>query len=160
MNGKRIFALVKVQLKALIREPAYLFLMILFPIMLTLIFGVSFGSMDSEIEGVSLFDTMAPGLLAYACIFMIMTVAQAFSDMREKGLLKRMNTTPLTSGEFIGSHILSNTLISVLVFPDSEHLSPTRRADSLSRWLAILHSYTSGILHLSFGSTFHTICLH
>lgn len=114
MNGRRILALVKVQLKALIREPAYLFLMILFPIMLTLIFGVSFGSMDSGIEGVSLFDTMAPGLLAYACIFMIMTVAQAFSDMREKGLLKRMNTTPLTSGEFMGSHVLSNTMVSVL----------------------------------------------
>lgn len=114
MNGQRILALVKIQLKALIREPAYLFLMILFPMMLTLIFGVSFGTMESGIEGVSLFDTMAPGLIAYACIFMIMTVAQSFSDMREKGLLKRMNTTPLTSGEFLGSHVLSNTLLSIL----------------------------------------------
>ncbi|KKM91676.1 hypothetical protein LCGC14_1226210, partial [marine sediment metagenome] len=47
-------------------------------------------------------------------IFIIMTVAMTFSEDREHGLLRRLNTTPLTSGEFIGSHVLTNTLISVL----------------------------------------------
>ncbi|KKK93592.1 hypothetical protein LCGC14_2691330 [marine sediment metagenome] len=114
MDLKKILALVKVQLKKLYREPASLFLMILFPIMLTVFFGIGFVTVDSAIPGVSQFDVMVPGLYAFVCIFIIMTVAMTFSEDREKGLLRRLNTTPLTSGEFIGSHIVTNTLISVL----------------------------------------------
>jgi len=114
MNIQKILALVKVQLKKLIREPATLFLLILFPAMLILVFGLGFGEMESATPGVSVFDGFVPGLYAFVCIFIIMTVAQTFSEDREKGLLKRINTTPLTSGEFMGSHVISNTLISVL----------------------------------------------
>ena len=106
MNIQRLSALVKMELKKIIREPAYLFLMLLFPAMLTLVFGLAFAG--------SQFDFMAPGLFAYACIFITMIVAQTFSDDREQGLLKRINTTPTTSGEFMGSHIISNTILSVL----------------------------------------------
>ena len=102
------------ELKRLIREPTNLFMMILFPAMLTLVFGLSFSSIESGIPGVSQFEVMAPGLFSYACIFIIMTVAQAFTDEREQGLLERINTTPTTSGEFMGSHLISNTIISVL----------------------------------------------
>ena len=114
MNVQKILALVKTELKKLIREPAFLFLLILFPAMLTFFFGLGFAEIESGIPGVSQFDVMVPGLYAFVCIFIIMTVAQSFSEDREKGLLRRMNTTPLTSGEFIGSHVISNTLISVL----------------------------------------------
>ena len=114
MNIQKILALVKVQLKKLIREPATLFLLLLFPAMLILAFGLSLGEMESGTPGVSVFDDFVPGLYAFVCIFIIMTVAQTFSEDRENGLLKRINTTPLTSGEFMGSHVISNTLISVL----------------------------------------------
>ncbi len=105
MKMQKTLALVKMELKKIIREPAYLFLMILFPAVLTLVFGLAFGSPQ--------FNYMAPGLFAYACIFIIMIVAQSFSDDREQGLLKRINITPTTSGEFMGSHIISNTLLSI-----------------------------------------------
>ena len=114
MNLQRVFALVKVNLKKVIREPAYLFLMILFPAMLTLVFGLAFAGIDSGIPGVSQFEVMAPGLYAYACIFIIMIVGQSFSDDREQGLLERINTTPTSSGEFIGSHLVSNTIVSLI----------------------------------------------
>ena len=114
MNVQKILALVKTELKKLIREPAVLFLMVLFPAMLTFFFGLGFAEMESGISGKSQFDVMVPGLYAFVCIFIIMTVAQSFSEDREKGLLRRINTTPLTSGEFMGSHVISNTLISVL----------------------------------------------
>ncbi|HEC38765.1 MAG TPA: hypothetical protein ENI29_11055, partial [bacterium] len=74
MNIQKILALVKVQLKKLYREPASLFLMILFPIMLTVFFGIGFVTVDSAIPGVSQFDVMVPGLYAFVCIFIIMTV--------------------------------------------------------------------------------------
>ncbi len=114
MNMQRIFALVKIHLKKLIREPANLFLMILFPALLTLVFGLAFAGVESGVPGVSQFEVMAPGLYAYACIFIIMTVAQSFSDDREQGLLERINTTPTSSSEFIGSHLISNTIIGLI----------------------------------------------
>ena len=110
MKIQRVLALTKMELKKVVREPAYLFLMLLFPAVLTLIFGFSFG--DPEL-GMS-FDFMVPGLFAYACIFIIMTVAQSFADEREEGLLKRMNITPMTSGEFMGSNIISNMIIAII----------------------------------------------
>jgi len=42
----------------------------------------------------------------------------------------------------------------------SEHLGATGWAYALRCWFAILHSYTLGVLHFSFGSAFHTIGLH
>ncbi len=114
MNLQRILALVKTNLKKVIREPAYLFLMLLFPAVLTLVFGLAFAEIESGIPGVSQFEVMAPGLYAYACIFIIMVVAQSFSDDREQGLLERINTTPTSSSEFIGSHLISNTIIGLI----------------------------------------------
>lgn len=110
MKLQRIKALLIMDLKALLREPAYLFLMLLFPAVLTVIFGLVFS--DPELGGS--FNTMAPGLFAYACIFIIMTVAQSFTDMREQGLLRRLNSTPMTSGDFIGSKIISNMILTML----------------------------------------------
>lgn len=114
MKMQRTSALVKMELRKMIREPAYLFLMLLFPAMLTLVFALAFGTTPSATPGKSQFEVMAPGLFAYACIFMIMTVAQTFADDREQGLLKRISITPTTSGEFMGSHVISNTLLSMM----------------------------------------------
>ncbi|MHA2392868.1 MAG: ABC transporter permease [Promethearchaeota archaeon] len=110
MEMQRIVALLKMELKKVIREPAFLFLMLLFPAVLTLAFGFAFS--DPEL-GMS-FNAMAPGLFSYACIFIIMTVAQSFSDMREQGLLRRLNTTPMSSADFMGSQIISNMIIAML----------------------------------------------
>ncbi|MFX1379055.1 MAG: ABC transporter permease [Promethearchaeota archaeon] len=110
MKLQRILALLSMELKKLIREPAFLFLMLLFPAVLTLVFGFAF---SDPALGIS-FDAMAPGLFAYACIFIIMTVAQSFSDIREQGLLRRLNTTPMTSGDFMGSQVISNMIIAMM----------------------------------------------
>lgn len=110
MKIQRVLALLKMELKKVIREPAFLFLMLLFPAVLTIVFGFAFS--DPEL-GIS-FNVMAPGLFAYACIFIIMTVAQSFSDIREQGLLRRLNTTPMTSGDFMASQIISNMIIAMI----------------------------------------------
>ncbi len=60
------------------------------------------------------FDYMAPGFFAFFAIFLIMTVAQSFTFEREKGLLRRINTTPTTSTEFIMSQTISNMIIAVI----------------------------------------------
>ncbi|NIQ04560.1 MAG: ABC transporter permease [Candidatus Korarchaeota archaeon] len=110
MNTQRILALVKMEMKKTIREPAFLFIMLLFPAVLTITFGFTFGDPELGMD----FNAMAPGLFAYAIIFIIMTVAQSFSEMREQGLLRRLNTTPMTSTDFMTSEFLSNMFIAML----------------------------------------------
>jgi ABC-2 type transport system permease protein len=55
---------------------------------------------------------LVPGLIVYAVIFFIMTIAQSFSSERQEGLLRRLKTTPMTSAEFMGSRIITHMLIS------------------------------------------------
>ena len=110
MNTQRILALLKMELYKIFREPAFLFLMLLFPAVLTITFGFAFGDPELGMD----FNLMAPGLFAYACIFIIMTVAQSFADFREQGILRRLNTTPMSSTDFMFSNILSNMIISML----------------------------------------------
>jgi ABC-2 type transport system permease protein len=102
--------LVKIELKKLIRQPANLFLNLLFPAVLTIVFIFAFA--DPEL-GMSI-NFVVPGLIVYAVIFVIMTIAQSFSTERQEGLLKRLHTTPMTSGEFMGSQIITHMLISIL----------------------------------------------
>jgi ABC-2 type transport system permease protein len=99
-------ALVTVEMKKLVRHPVNLFLNLLFPALLTIVFIFTFS--DPEL-GMSI-NSVVPGLVVYAVIFLIMTVAQSFSS--ERKLLRRLNTTPMTSTEFIGSQILSNMIIA------------------------------------------------
>ena len=110
MKIQAIVALVKMELKKFIRQPANLFLNLLFPAVLTLVFLFAFA--DPEM-GMSI-NSVVPGLIVYAVIFLIMTIAQSFSSERQQGLLKRLNTTPMTSAEFMGSQIITHMLISVV----------------------------------------------
>jgi ABC-2 type transport system permease protein len=110
MNFQGLTTLVKMELKKLVRQPANLFLTLLFPAVLTLMFGVVFGDPEMGMD----INLIIPGLIVYACIFIIMTIAQSFSTERQEGLLKRMSTTPMTSSEFMGSQIITNMLIAIL----------------------------------------------
>jgi ABC-2 type transport system permease protein len=110
MNFQGLVALAKMELKKLIRQPANLFLNLLFPAVLTIVFIFAFA--DPEL-GMSI-NSVVPGLIVYAVIFVIMTIAQSFSTERHEGLLKRLNTTPMTSGEFMGSQIITHMLISIV----------------------------------------------
>ena len=62
----------------------------------------------------SQFDFMAPGLFAFAAIFLTMIVSQSMTYERDEGLLKRLRTTPVSSSEYMISQTLSNMLIAVV----------------------------------------------
>jgi len=110
MKFQALSALVKMELKKLIRQPTNLFLNLLFPAVLTIVFIFAFA--DPEL-GMSI-NSVVPGLIVYAVIFLIMTIAQSFSSERQEGLLKRLNTTPMTSAEFMGSRIITHMVISIV----------------------------------------------
>ena len=48
MDRQRVFALVRRDLKHTVREPASLFILLLFPVMLTLVFGITFGGIGGS----------------------------------------------------------------------------------------------------------------
>jgi len=67
-----------------------------------------------ETEQLSAFEYMAPGMFTFASIFIIMIVAQAFTQDRENGMMKRIRTTPITPTEFMTSQVLSYMLIALI----------------------------------------------
>lgn len=110
MKIQVLAALVKMELKKFIRQPTNLFLNLLFPAVLTVTFIFAFANPEL---GMSI-NSVVPGLIIYGVIFLIMTIAQSFSSERQEGLLKRLNTTPMTSAEFMGSQIITNMLIAIV----------------------------------------------
>lgn len=111
---KKISALIAVELKKLIRDPMNLFVLLLMPISLTLIFYIAMRDLDTWwLEGASHFEFLVPGAMGFAIIYMGMMVALSLNEYREAGILKRLQTTPTSAFEYMGSLIIANMLISV-----------------------------------------------
>jgi ABC-type Na+ efflux pump permease subunit len=67
-----------------------------------------------EVSTPSMFDFMAPGMFTFASIFLIMMVAQSFTQDRENGMMKRIRITPTTPTEFMASQVLSYMVIALI----------------------------------------------
>jgi len=67
-----------------------------------------------EVKPTSTLDFMAPGMFTFASIFLIMIVAQSFTEDRENGMMKRIRITPTTPTEFMTSQVLSYMAIALI----------------------------------------------
>jgi ABC-2 type transport system permease protein len=67
-----------------------------------------------NVQKTSAFDYMAPGIFAFASIFMIMIVAQSFALDKENGLLRRIRITPTSPSEFMSSQVLSSMVTALI----------------------------------------------
>ena len=65
------------------------------------------------VEGDTIFQSFAPGLFAFASIYMIMMVAQSFTGDRENGLLRRILVTPTTGADIVMGSIISYLAIGL-----------------------------------------------
>ena len=91
-----------------------LFVLLLMPISLTLIFYIAMKDVPTWwLEGASHFEFLVPGAMGFAIIYMGMMVALALNEYREAGILRRLQTTPTSAFEYMGSLIIANMLISV-----------------------------------------------
>jgi ABC-2 type transport system permease protein len=59
-------------------------------------------------------DFMAPGIFAFAAIFLTMIVAQSMTYERDEGLLRRLRTTPVSSADYMISQTLTYMIIAVI----------------------------------------------
>jgi ABC-2 type transport system permease protein len=62
----------------------------------------------------SALDFIAPGMFTFASIFLIMMVAQSFTNDRENGMMKRIRITPTTPTEFMASQVISYMAIALI----------------------------------------------
>ncbi len=102
------------EMKKLIRTPMFLYFSLFFVAMLVIILALALGSNYGWGPERSVFEHMVPGLFAYSGILTIFTVASSVTGDRDNGLQRRMNTTPITSGEVIGGQMLSYTIIPLI----------------------------------------------
>jgi ABC-2 type transport system permease protein len=66
-----------------------------------------------RVVGTSMFTMFAPGLFAFASIYMIMMVAQSYTAEKENGLLSRILVTPTTSADIIMGSVISYLVIGL-----------------------------------------------
>jgi len=118
MSMQKIGALVGVELKKVYRDPMTLAVLLLMPVGLALLFYVALGNVSNAndyypVPGMSHFEYLLPGVMGYAVIYMGMMVALALVDYRQVGLLKRVETTPVSPTEYLGSLTIANMFIAV-----------------------------------------------
>ncbi len=67
-----------------------------------------------EVQKTSVFYSFAPGLFAFASIYMIMTVAQSYTGDRENGLLRRILVTPTSASDLMMGSVVSYLVIGLI----------------------------------------------
>ncbi len=75
-------------------------------------FHLEIASLDVKVP--SALDFIAPGMFTFASIFLIMMVAQSFTQDRENGMMKRIRITPTSATEFMSSQVISYMIIALI----------------------------------------------
>lgn len=117
MSMQRIGALVGVELKKLYRDIMTLAVLLLMPLGLTLVLYLALSGVSNDYYAIpvkSHFEYLLPGIMGYAVIYMGMMIALALVDYRLAGLLKRVETTPVSAWEYLGSLTIANVFIAVV----------------------------------------------
>ena len=103
---KRFLILTKAMTLMHLRNGYVLFWNFAFPILLMVIYGAVMSQfMDYMTPGVIVLNALSFGLVSSSTMML---------EMREKGVLRRLQATPLPAVEMIGSYLLVNIVIGVL----------------------------------------------
>jgi ABC-2 type transport system permease protein len=112
---QRVGALVGVELKKVYRDIMTLAVLLIMPVGLTVIFYLALGGVSNDyypVPGMNHFEYLLPGVIGYAVIYMGMMIALALVDYRQIGLLKRVEATPVSATEYLGSLTVANMVIA------------------------------------------------
>lgn len=103
---KRFIILTKAMTLMYLRNGYVLFWNFIFPILLMFIYGAIMSQyMDYMTPGVIVLNALSFGLVSSSTMML---------EMREKGVLRRLQATPLPAIQLIGSYLLVNIVIGVL----------------------------------------------
>jgi len=110
--------LVRTETRLLIREVVPLLWGVGFPMLLLVIMGASSRGPDKSLGGFSLVASYEPILIAFTCAtFALQGLPTVLAGYRERGILHRLNATPVGAGRLLGAQLtvnLSVTLVATL----------------------------------------------
>lgn len=104
--------------KLFFREPASVFFLLAFsPILLVILGSIpSFREPDPDIGGLRVIDLYAPIIVVMTLAFLALSgLPQLLATYREKGILRRMRTTPVKPHRLLGAQLLMFTVLAVLI---------------------------------------------
>jgi len=108
-----------------------------------------------QVTNTTVFDTFAPGLYAFASIFLIMMVAQSFTTDKESGMLRRISVTETTTTELMLSEVVSYMVIGLgqvlLIFAASYGLGYHPKAGVEGIGLGFLIAVIFSTCNVGFG---------
>lgn len=110
---KRFFVLTKAMTLMHLRNRATLFWNLAFPIFLLVIYSQIFGEM--AVGGQDFMTWVLPGVVVFNILaFGLLSSGTMMVNMRERGILRRLQASPVPAAQLLGSYLLVNVLIAVL----------------------------------------------
>lgn len=111
-----LYRLTVTESKLFMREPATVFFALVFPPLLLIILGLvpAFREPDDGLAGLRVIDLYAPIVIAMAVTLLALSaLPQMFASYREKGILRRMATTPVRPAALLGAQLVTCAWASV-----------------------------------------------
>ncbi|MFK0243946.1 ABC transporter permease [Amycolatopsis azurea] len=108
--------LTAVETKLFFREPILVFFVLAFSPILLVILGAipAMREPSGDLGGASAISVYVPIIVAMSlAMFALTSLSQLFTTYREKGILRRMRTTPVKPGVLLGAQLLMSTVLSV-----------------------------------------------
>jgi ABC-2 type transport system permease protein len=100
--------------KLFLREPMALFWGVLFPLVLIVVFGIAGHHPDRKLGGQSLVDVYVPVMMAFVLtVVAVQVLPSILASYREKGVLRRLSTTPIHPRLLLGADVA--VLVAVIV---------------------------------------------
>ncbi len=99
------------------REPMVVFFALAFPAILLVILGAvpAFREPEESLGGLRVIDLYVPIVVALGlAVFALSGLSQLLATYREKGVLRRMRTTPAKPSLMLGAQLLMSTMLSVV----------------------------------------------
>jgi ABC-2 type transport system permease protein len=110
---KRFFILTKAMTLMHLRNRSTLFWNLVFPIFLLAIYSQIFG--QNRVSGQDYMTWVVPGVVVFNILtFGLLSSGTTMVQMREQGVLRRLQATPIPAFQLIGSYLVVNVLIAML----------------------------------------------
>lgn len=96
------------------REPLLLFFGLCFPLLLLVAMGIASDGPDKDLGGISLVQAYVPILIGFTLTMLgISALPTALAVYRERGVLRRLATTPVQPWRLLSAHLLVDTALAV-----------------------------------------------
>ena len=113
-----LLRLTQAELRLFLRERAGVFWGVGFPVVLLIIFGAIPGfrsPVSKALPGVSILDAYVPILFAFVLAMLALNVVPpVLAGYREKGILRRLATTPVGPGRVLAAQLIINVAMSIV----------------------------------------------